>query len=166
VASRWMQGMKEKQRRFSRDVGNESLTEAERKFFLDAGRKTVTSTIEINTPVSKDVRKVVLEYETDIEGDAACQDKVHYLAARERVLPRDNWRGVARLLAIPSVAKMPLDDMEKGMIKRLSQYTIDELAAAILRYRHLVRIPEQKRETKRLAHNARLAKAQIKRQRS
>jgi hypothetical protein len=171
MASRWMQGMKQRQRQHQRRLANSATTLTERKF---------------------EKRKVKLNSNGVIIGVESIEDHIDRMrssAQSERIQPKE-WRRVyARLQQVPSIQSLRLNGDERliirnkfyresvkhrtyasseviessiGDIKLLPTETISSVEQAILRYRRLVRYPEEKRLAKERAEALRVKLEAIK----
>lgn len=170
MASRWMQGMKSRQRQFQRRLANSAVTLTERKF---------------------EKRKIKLNQHGVVIGVESLDDHIDRMrtsASAERIQPKE-WRRVyARLQQIPSILNLKLNADEQliirnkfyresvkhrglhneliesniGDIKLLPNESIATVEAAILRYRRLVRWPEERRTAKEKAEALRVKLEAIK----
>jgi len=111
MASRWMIGVKGRQRAFRRRQGNISMTMREMKFY----RQKINETPEAHI------------------------DRMRSEAAMEQAFPTEWWRVLARLIQGLGDDVEAVGDVWK-MIKRLSKEgrTIAEIEQSVLRYKRLM----------------------------
>lgn len=159
MASRWMQGMKARERRHQRQLANSATTITERKF---------------------ERRKVKINKHGVIIGIETLDEHIERqrLSAKSESASPKEWRRVyARIQSITSIRELPLNGDEQTIIRRkmyrepvkhrshisdeliesnigdiklLPNETISTVELAILRYRRLVRpaIEREKQEAK------------------
>src|SRR5436190_20413728 len=100
MASRWMQGMKARQRRYQKQLASSATTLTERRF---------------------EKRKVKLNNQGIVIGVESIEDHIdrqRALAKAEQIQPKE-WRRVyARIQQIPSIQSLPLNGDEHTIIKR------------------------------------------------
>lgn len=167
MASRWMLGMRQRQKQYKQRLAKSATTNTERKL---------------------EKRKIKMNKKGIIIGVESIEEhteRQRLYASNERISPKE-WRRVyARIQSIPSIQQLKLNNDEQliirnkfyretikhrsyasdelilsniGDIKLLPNETISTVTEAILRYRRLIRYAEERRlqEAKALALKVKL----------